>query len=66
MAYERTKMMNNVMVEPTCEPTHDRVRSCIVSRGGEDVINAIIKLVAARGKVRTINGMRGLEYQRHA
>jgi len=66
VAHKRAQMMHDVMVESAREPTHDRVRRRIIGRGREDVINAIVKLVAARGKVRAINSVRCLEDQRYA
>src|SRR5271170_7786533 len=52
MAHERAQMVDDVMVEPTSKPTHDRVIRRIISRCRENVIHAVVKLAAVRGKVR--------------
>ena len=65
MADERTQMMCDVMVEAARKPTYDWVAGCIIGRCREDVIDAVVKLAAARGEVRTVDRVRGLEYQRY-
>src|SRR5579863_4111540 len=46
MTNERAQMVNDVMVEAADEPTDKRVLGRIISRRGEDVIYAIVKLAA--------------------
>ena len=65
MAHERTQMVNDVMVEPTGEPTDERVFRRIVGRCREDVIHAVFKLTTVRGKVGAVDGVRRLEYKRN-
>ena len=65
MAHERAQMVDDVMVEPAREPTDERVFRRIIGRCREDVIHAVVKLTAVRGKVGGVNGVRGLEYKRH-
>src|SRR5271169_83917 len=64
VAHERAQMVNDVMVEPTHEPSDERVFRSIISRGREDVIHAVVKLTTVRGKVGAVNGVRRLEYKR--
>src|SRR6516164_8745424 len=66
VAHVRTQMMNDVMVQPTGEPAHNRVLGRVIGRGREDVIYAIVELAAVGGKVGAVNGVGGLEYERHA
>jgi len=65
MAHERAQMVDDVMVEPTHEPTDKRVFRRIIGRCREDVIHAVVKLSTVRGKVGAIDGVRGLEYERY-
>ena len=65
VADERAQMMDDVMVEPAGEPTYDRVTRRVIGRCREDVIHAVVKLAAVRGKVRAVDSVRGLEYQRY-
>ena len=58
--------MDDVMVQPTCKPAHNRVFGGVIGRGGEDVIDAILKLATNRGEVGAVNGMGGLEHERYA
>ena len=64
MAYERTQMVDDVMVEPACEPADKRIFGRIIGRRREDVIHTVVKLTTVRGKVRAIYGVRRLEYKR--
>src|SRR5580658_1902955 len=66
MAHERAEMVNDVMVEPTGEPTDERVFRRIIGRCREDVIHAVVKLTAVRGKVGAVDGVRRLEYKRYS
>ena len=59
-------MMHDVMVQPAGKPTHHRVLGGVIGRGCEDVIHAVFKLVAVCRKVGGVDGVSGLEYQRHA
>src|SRR5580658_2860912 len=65
MAHERAQMVDDVMVEPACEPTDEGIFRRIVGRGREDVIDAVVKLTAVRGKVGGVDGVRRLEYKRY-
>src|SRR5271154_6783232 len=66
VAHEGAEMMDDVMVEAASEPTYERVTRRIIGRCREDVIHAVIKLAAARGKVCAVDSVRRLEYQRYA
>jgi len=44
-------MVDDVMVEPACEPTDERVSRRIIGGCREDMIHAVVKLTAVRGKV---------------
>ena len=59
-------MMDDVMVQPTGKPAHNRVFGCVIGCCCEDVIDAIVKLAPDRGEVGAVNGMGGLEYERYA
>ena len=58
-------MMNDVMVEAACEPTYEWVTGRIISCCREDVIYTVVKLASIRGKVRAVDSVRSLEYQRY-
>src|SRR5580700_2387790 len=66
MAHERAKMVDDVMVEATREPTDDRVFRRIIGRCREDVIDPVVKLTTVRGKVGGVNGVRRLEHKRYS
>src|SRR6202451_733833 len=63
VAHERAQMVDDVMVEPACEPTDERVFRRIIGRCREDVIHAVVKLTTVRGKVGAVDGVRRLEYK---
>jgi len=65
VANERAQMMDDVMIESARKPTYERVTRRIIGRRREDVIHAVIKLAAVRGKVRAVDSVRSLEYQRY-
>ena len=65
VAHKRAQMMDDMMVEPARKPTYQRVTRRIIGRCREDVIDAVVKLAAAGGKVSAVDGVRGLEYQRY-
>ena len=65
VAHKRTQMMGYVVVESAGKPAYDRISRSIVSRGRKDVINPVLKLTAAGRKVSAVDGVCGLEYQRH-
>src|ERR1700730_18898235 len=65
VAHERAQMMDDVMVEPASEPTYEWVTRRIIGRCRENVIHAVVKLAAVRGKVRAVDSVRSLEYQRY-
>ena len=58
-------MMDDMMVESARKPAYERVTRCIVGRRRKDVIDAVVELAAAGGKVSVVDGVRGLEYQRY-
>src|ERR1035438_8944300 len=58
-------MMDDVVVEPASEPTYKRVTRRIIGRCSENVIHAVVKLAAIGGKVRAVDRVRSLEYQRY-
>jgi len=66
VAHERAQMMGDVMVESAREPAYKRVARRIIGRGREDVIHAVVELVAVQRKMRAVDRMRRLEYQRYA
>src|SRR5579863_3883961 len=66
VAYERTQMVDDVMVEPAHEPTDKRFFGRIIGRCREDVIHAVFKLATIRRKVSAVDGVRRLEYERYA
>src|ERR1700722_2398396 len=66
MAHERTKVVDDVMVEPAREPTHKRVLRRIIGGCREDVIHAVFKLATIRGKVSAVDSVRRLEYEGYA
>jgi len=55
--------MDDVVVEPTGEPTYQRVTGRVIGRCCEDVKDAVVEFAAIRGKVGAVDGVRGLEYQ---
>ena len=59
-------MMDDVMVQPTGKPAHNRVLGRVIGCGSEDIKDAIVKLAADRGEVGAVNGMGGLKYERYA
>src|ERR1700722_18132690 len=63
VADKRAQMMGDVMVETACQPTDNRISRRIISRGREDVIDAVVELATARGKVRAIHRVCSLEHQ---
>src|SRR5271165_667216 len=65
MAHKGAQVMDNMMVEPTRQPSYQRVAGRIVGRSREDVIDAVVELAAAGGKVSAVHGVSGLEYERH-
>ena len=66
VTHERAQVVDDVMIEPASEPTDERILCRIVSRCGENMINAILKFAAVRGKVGAVYRVRCLEYQRYA
>ena len=60
VAHKRAQMMGDVMVETAHEPADERVFGRIIGRRRKDVIHAVVKLTALRGKVRAVDGMGGL------
>src|SRR5579862_5681558 len=63
VAYKRAQMMDDMVVEPPNKPIDKRVSRCIVGRCREDVIDPVLKLVAAQGKVSAVHNVCGLEYK---
>ena len=66
VAHKRAQMMRDVVIQPASKPTDQRLRRRVVGRGREDVIDAVVKLATARGEVRAVNTVCGLEYQSDA
>src|ERR1700741_1423448 len=66
VAHKRAQMMDDMVVKPAGEPTDERVRRRVVSRGREDVIDPVVELVAVRGEVRAVDRVRRLEYESYA
>lgn len=65
VAHVRAQMMGDVMVEPAREPAYERIGRRIICRCREDVINAVVKLVAVRREICAVDRVCGLEYQRY-
>src|ERR1700733_1930429 len=66
VADKRAQVMNDMVVQSAGKPTDNRVRGRVVGRGREDVIDPVVKLVAAQGKVGAVNCVRGLKYEGYA
>src|ERR1700758_4649442 len=66
VAHKRAQMMDDMVVEPASKPTDERLSRRVVGRCGEDVIDPVVKLAAARGKVSAVNTVCGLEYEDYA
>ena len=65
VAHEGAQVVHDVMVEAAREPTDERVFRRIIRRCRENVIHAVVKLTAVRGKVGGVYGVRRLEYKRY-
>jgi len=65
VAHERAQMVDDVMVQPAREPTDEPVFRRIIGRCREDVIHAIVKLTAVRGKVGAVDCVRRLKHKRY-
>src|ERR1700683_1742634 len=65
VAHKRAQMMDDMVVKPARKPTYQRVTRRIVGRCREDVIYAVVKLAAVRGKVSAVDRVCGLEYERY-
>ena len=65
VAHERAQMMDDVMVKSAGKPTHERVIRRVVGRCREDVVHAVVKLAAVRGKVGGVDSVRRLEDERY-
>src|SRR5215472_1739116 len=66
VALKRAQMMDDMVIESADKPSDKRVLGCVVGGRGENVMDPVIELVAVRGKVRAVDHMRGLEYERNA
>src|SRR5579863_6523355 len=66
VADKRAEMMDDMVVEPAHQPADERGLSRVVGRGREDMIDPVVKLVAAQGKVSAVDRVRGLEYEGYA
>ena len=66
VANKRAQMMDDMVVESAHQPTDERVRGRVVGRCRKDVIDPVVKLAAAQGKVSAVDAMSGLEYEGHA
>src|SRR5579863_5158511 len=61
VAYKRAQMMHDMVVEPAHQPADERGLGRVVGRGREDMVDPVVKLTAARGKVSAVHRVRGLE-----
>ena len=66
VAHKRAQMMDYMVIEPASKPTDERLSRRVVGRCRENVIDPVVELAAARGKVSTVDGVRGLEYEGYA
>ena len=66
VADERAQMMDDMVIKPACKPADERLSRRVVGRCREDVIDAIVKLAAAQGKISGVNTVSGLEHEGHA
>ena len=66
VTHKRAQMMNDMVIESTRKPTDHRVCRRVISRCREDVVDPIVKFVAAQGEVSAVDTVRCLEYEGHA
>ena len=66
VAHKRAQMMDDMVIESAGKPSDQRVLGRVVGGRREDVMDPVIELVAVRGKVRAVDHVRGLEYERNA
>src|SRR5579863_6388104 len=66
VADKRAQMMDDMVVESASKPTDERASRRVIGRRREDVIDPVVKLVAAQRKVSAIDRVRGLEYEGYA
>ena len=66
VTHKWAQMMDDMVIEPTDEPTDEWGLGCVISRRRENVMDPVIELVAIRGKVRAVDHVRRLEYERYA
>ena len=66
VTHKRAQMMNDMVIESTRKPTDHRVCRRVISRCREDVVDPIVKFVAAQGEVSAVDTVRRLEYEGHA
>src|SRR6201996_3625870 len=66
VADERAKMVRDVMIQTPSQPAHQRPLGGIIGGRGEDVIHAVVKLIAIHREVGGIDGVCRLEDQRYA
>src|ERR1700677_1290554 len=62
VADKRAQMMDYMMVESARKPAYDRVTCRIIGCCRKNVIDAVVELTAAGGKISGVDGVRGLEY----
>src|SRR5215470_16114389 len=66
VTHKWAQMMDDMVIQSARKPTDHGDFSRVVGCGGEDVIDPVVKFVAAQRKVGTVDAMRSLEYQGHA
>src|SRR5215472_1557305 len=66
VAHKWAQMMDDMVIESAGKPSDQRVLGRVVGGRREDVMDPVIELVAVRGKVRAVDHVRGLEYERNA
>src|SRR5579864_2320168 len=66
VANKRAQMMDDMVIEPASKPTDEWLRRRVVGCCREYVIDPVVKLAAAQGKVGTVDTVRGLEYEGYA
>src|ERR1700722_5475282 len=61
VADKRAQVMDDMVVESASKPTDERTSGGVVGGCREDVIDPVVKLVAAQGKVSAVHTVRRLE-----
>src|ERR1700719_6937 len=58
VANKRAQMMDDMVIEPASKPTYEWLRRRVIGSCRENVINPVVKLAAAQGKISAVDGMR--------